>query len=68
MSAAPKFPHVQVKLSGNDGNALAIIGRVTQALRRAGASADEIAEFTQQATNGDYNQVLIACMDWVEVI
>lgn len=37
-SLTPKFPHVEVQLTGEDGNAFAIIGRVSKALKRAGES------------------------------
>ena len=32
----PRHPDVQVQLSGEDGNAFAILGRTAGALRRAG--------------------------------
>ena len=62
-----KHPEVKVKLVGEDGNAFAIIGRIRQALRRAKVSHEEIEEFTQEATNGDYDHVLQTAMKWVDV-
>jgi hypothetical protein len=32
----PRYPDIQVQLSGQDGNAFAILGRTAGALRRAG--------------------------------
>jgi hypothetical protein len=40
-----KYPDVTVRLSGEDGNAFLIIGRVSRALRRAGVPADEVYQF-----------------------
>jgi hypothetical protein len=62
----PKFPDVQVQLTGEDGNAFFIIGRVSQALRRAG-HGEVIQEFQNEAMSGDYNHVLQTVMRWVEV-
>ena len=62
-----KHPEIKVKLVGEDGNAFAIIGRVRQALRRAKVSHEEIEEFTQEATSGDYDHVLQTAMKWVDV-
>jgi hypothetical protein len=65
--AGVKFPNVQVRLVGEDGNAFAILGRVQKALKRGGASAEEVSEFFKEATSGDYDQLLQVVMRWVEV-
>ena len=62
-----KYPKIKVKLSGQDGNAFAIIGRVQQALRRAKVPAESIAEFRNEAMSGDYDNVLCTAMKWVDV-
>ena len=62
----PRYPDIAVKLTGHDGNAFAIIGKVQQALRRAGVSPEEIREFLTEATSGDYDTVLITCMKWID--
>ena len=41
-----------VKLIGNDGNAFSIMGRVKQALKRAGADKEYIDEYLSEATSG----------------
>lgn len=63
----PKYPEIEVQLSGEDGNVFAIMGRVRKAMRRAGVSDAEIAEFTTELTSGDYDHALQTCMAWVEV-
>ncbi len=59
--------NVTVKLVGEDGNAFAILGKVKRALREAGASAEEIQQFMDEATSGDYNHLLQTAMEWVGV-
>ncbi|MDP3181275.1 MAG: hypothetical protein Q8M54_00475 [Desulfobaccales bacterium] len=63
----PKYPHIKVRLVGEDGNAFAIIGRVRKAMRDAGLTNPEMTEFICQATKGDYNHLLRTVMEWVEV-
>lgn len=62
----PKYPHVVVPLSGEDGNAFFILCRVRRALRLAGVSDEEIQAFTKEAESGDYDNVLATAMKWVE--
>jgi hypothetical protein len=62
-----KYPNIEVRLTGNDGNAFAIIGKVNAALRKNGVSREEMDEFMEEAMSGDYNNVLLTCMKWVEV-
>lgn len=64
---AVKYPNIEVDLSGTDGNAFLVIGRVTRALKRAGVKANEIEAYRQKAMSGDYDNVLSTTMDWVEV-
>lgn len=63
----PKYPEIEVELIGGDGNAFMIIGKVRQALKRAGVPKEEVEEFSEEAMSGDYDNVLRTCMKWVEV-
>lgn len=63
----PKYPDVGVQLSGQDGNAFFIIGRVRGALKDHGVSQEELTEFQEDAMSGDYDHVLQTCMKWVAV-
>lgn len=63
----PKYPDVHVQLTGKDGNAMSIMARVRQAMRRAGISFEEQEAFVEEATSGDYDNVLITAMRWVDV-
>ena len=60
-----KYPENYVPLVGEDGNAYAILGRVARALKRAGVSKEEIAEFRDEATSGDYDNLLRTVLAWV---
>jgi hypothetical protein len=62
-----KYPNIKVRLTGQSGNAFAIIGAVKQALKRAKVPGAEIHEFVNEATSGDYNNVLQTAMRWVDV-
>jgi len=62
-----KYPHITVKLTGENGNAFNLISKVTYALRRNGLKQVEIDEFVTEATSGDYDNVLQTCMRWVDV-
>lgn len=63
----PKYPHIKVQLSGRDGNAFAVLGAVKKALTEAKVDKHEIDDFWDEATSGDYNNLLNTCMKWVSV-
>jgi hypothetical protein len=67
VTMVPKFPHITVPLTGTDGNAFAVLGKVSRALRRAGIPQAERDAFMQQATAGDYNRLLQVVMHWVDI-
>lgn len=58
----PKFPHVEVELSGQDGNAMLIISRTTRAMERAGIDQKDIEAFVDEAMSGNYDNVLQTVM------
>lgn len=62
-----KYPGIKVQLTGQDGNAFAIIGNVKRALSRAKVSREEQEQFVKEATSGDYDNVLATAMRWVTV-
>ena len=63
----PHFPELEVQLSGEDGNAYAIMGRVTKAMRRYGIRQKDIDTFKAEATSGDYDHLIATCGKWVGV-
>lgn len=62
-----KYPAVSVQLTGEDGNAFFILGKVMQALKKGGASAADVEQFKAEAMSGDYDKLLQTCMKWVNV-
>jgi hypothetical protein len=54
-------------LVGEDGNAGAIMGRVTTALRRNKVPLSEVNKFRLQAMSGSYDELLQTVMEWVDV-
>ena len=62
----PRYPEICVQLSGEDGNAFAILGRITRALHQAGLDHDEIDQYYAEATAGDYDHLLQTTMRWVD--
>jgi len=65
--STPKYPQIVVKLIGTDGNAFAVMGKVTKALREAGINKEERDAFTAEATASDYDNLLATCMRWVTI-
>ena len=56
-----------VKLVGEDGNAFYILGKVGKALRQAGADAEYIEKYTDEAMSGDYDNLLRVTSEYVDV-
>ena len=65
--AVVKYPNVHVRLVGQEGNAFFILGTVAKALRRGGVSDEEVKQFQKEAMSGDYEELLAACLRWVDV-
>ena len=63
----PKYPNITVTmdLDGPDGNAFAIMGRVQAALKKAGATKEEIAQHSMDSMSGDYDNLISAQSKWV---
>ena len=51
-----------------DGNAFAIMGAVSKAMRRAGASDEVIKEYQAQSQSGDYDNLVQVAMKHVNLI
>lgn len=62
----PKFD-IKVQLTGKDGNAFAIMGAVGSALKKAGATAEQVDEYQNESMSGDYDNLLRVAMKWVRV-
>ena len=58
--------NIIVKLTGTDGNAFAVLGKVIKALKQAG-HAELATQYTKEATSGDYDNLLQVTMRYVNV-
>jgi hypothetical protein len=64
--AGIRYPDIHVQLTGEDGNASAILGKVTKALCHQG-HGDQVPAFLHEAMAGDYDELLTTVMRWVDV-
>lgn len=67
MNKKKKLVKPTVTLSGTDGNAYAIMGKVGRELRRAGYTKEQENQYIEEATAGDYNNLIQVTMKWVNV-
>lgn len=65
INLTPKYPGINVQLSGMDGNAVAIMIAVRRALAKDHVPQHEIDQFTREASNGDYDHVIRTACAWV---
>ena len=63
----PKFPHIIVQMSGEDGNPVAIVSRVCKAMQRASIDKEDVDAFRTEALSGNYDHVLQTAFKTVTV-
>lgn len=63
----PKYPDVTVQLTGEDGNAWAVLGKTARAMKRAGLPKEVVDAYIDEAMAGDYDHLLGTTMKWVDV-
>jgi hypothetical protein len=57
-----------VKLIGQDGNAFFILGKISDALREAGADPKYIQKYFKESTAGDYNNLLQTARKFANIV
>lgn len=67
MTDTPLYPDITVRLTGLDGNAFAILGRVNSALRRNNVPREVQDKFATKAIDGDYDHLLQTVREYVTV-
>lgn len=67
MLGRPKYPQIKVKLTGEDGNAFMILGKVAKAMRAAGLTEAQVKEYLDAATSDSYYQLMATTINYVEV-
>ena len=65
MTDAPRYPEVRVRLHSH--HPLALMGAVREALRHAGAGADELQAFSRGAAARDPAEVEQWCRQWARI-
>lgn len=63
----PKYPEISVQLTGEDGNAFAIMARIGKALQRNKVPQEQIETYYAESMSGDYDHLLQTAMRWVSV-
>ena len=58
---------IDVQLTGKSGNAFAVMSAVIEAMKKAEVSADDIEQYKKESMSGDYNNLLVTAMEWVNV-
>lgn len=58
---------ITVQLTGEDGNAFAVLATVQRALKNNGVPKEERDQYFVEATAGDYDNLLSVTMNWVDV-
>lgn len=56
-----------VKLLGSDGNAFYILAKVKEGLKKAGADQEYIKKYFDEATLGDYDNLLVVSMKYADI-
>jgi len=59
-----KYPAITAVIS-SDGNAFAIMGAVTGAMKRGGVPKEDIDAYFAEATSGDYDKVIRTSFKYV---
>lgn len=62
-----KYPEIHVQLIGLDGNAFSILGRCQREMKKARLSQEEIQQFMNEATSGNYDHLIATCMEWFDI-
>lgn len=63
----PIHENINIPLVGEDGNAFSILGRVRRIMQQAGLPSSEWDAFHEEATSGDYDNLLRTVMAWFSV-
>lgn len=53
-------------LVGVDGNAFNVMSYTANAMKKAGYSQEEIKQYRQLATSGDYDALLVLSFEWID--
>ena len=63
---SPKYPEIQVQLTGVNSSAPAIVRSCRAAAQYAGLSKSERDKFMREVFSGDYDNVISTAMAWFD--
>ena len=63
-----KYPHIKVKLTGEDGNAFSIIARVSSAIEKSKGIEARESWVKEAMDSGNYDELLHFAMTTVNVV
>lgn len=58
---------IDLPILGEDGNAFMILGIAVSLAKTHGIAKEQVDEFVNEATEGDYNHLLATCMKYFNV-
>jgi hypothetical protein len=61
-------PMFNIEVVPADGNAFSIMGAVSKAMRRAGASDEVIKKYQEESQSGDYDNLIQVAMRHVNIL
>lgn len=67
-ASGPRHPDIEVQLTGQDGNAFAVIAAVKRALRLEVGQEEAEEFYTAAFESGSYDALLTLCEEWVTVL
>ena len=62
-----KYPEIDVQITGQNGNSFIILSCVITALKNNGISQEECDKFFNEATSGNYDNLIQTCCEWVNI-
>lgn len=65
---APLYPNIKISLSTLNGNAFVILGACIKNMKKADFTKDQIENFKNEATSGDYDHLLQTVMKYFTTI
>jgi hypothetical protein len=61
-------PIYNVEVVPADGNAFSIMGAVSKAIRREGATPEQVKEYMDKSMSGDYQNVIAVAEEYVNIL
>lgn len=65
--AAPRFPHVRVRLAGGDGSVVSLMSEVTRAMWLAGVPEADMERYCADVVVLDFPRAVAVTSHWVDL-